>query len=102
MRTLILTAALAIASASLAFADERQVRIKVSGLFCPSCSYIAGRSMENIDSVSVVDATEANDGSTAVYLVTYDDDATTADEIAEAPAQYGYSANVLEPEKSGS
>lgn len=102
MRILVLTAALAITSASMACADERQVQIEVSGLFCPSCSYIAGKSMEKIDSVSVLGATEASDGSTAVYLVSYDDDVITPAEIAQRPAQYGYTASVLGSEENGS
>ena len=67
----------------------------MSGLFCPSCSYIAGEALERAASVEVVDQIPSDDGATAIYVVTYDDAKTTLDEIVEQPVSFGYEAQLV-------
>lgn len=96
MRKTLLAFGLTLMTAGMASAEERQARIEVSGLWCPSCSYIVGEALQKSQSVEIV-AFEGNDsGDAGVYTITFDDALTTLDEIVAQPAAYGYSAVLLE------
>ncbi|PRX37033.1 hypothetical protein SAMN05216257_10149 [Meinhardsimonia xiamenensis] len=102
MQRLILTVGLVLAAAS-AGAAERIARIEVSGLYCPSCSYIAGEAMKRAAAgVEIVSFEEQGDGSTVIYLVRFDDAVVGAEEIAAQPAKFGYSGRLLGTEAEGS
>jgi mercuric ion binding protein len=102
MQRLLLTLGLAFAAAS-AGAAERVARIDVSGLYCPSCSYIAGEAMKRAaDGVEIVSFEEQGDGSTAVYPVRFDDAVVGAEEIAAQPAKFGYAGRLLGTKAEGS
>ena len=45
MRKTLIALGIALLSAGAASAEERQARIEVSGLWCPSCSYIVGEAL---------------------------------------------------------
>ncbi len=95
MKKLIFTFGLGLLTAEAAWADEQKVRIEVSGLYCPSCKYIAGEAMQMVESVEILDAVVAEDGETAVYIVSYDDAVTDPKEIAEWTLMFGYPSQVL-------
>lgn len=95
MKTLTYAGGLLLLASGAAFADPQEARIEVSGLFCPSCSYIAGEALEQAASVEVVEQIPGQTGATAVYVVTYDDAATTLAEIVAKPVSYGYEAELV-------
>lgn len=95
MKAPIITTALFLASASIAAAAEQEARIEVSGLFCPSCSYIAGKALERAASVEVIDQIPSDRGGSAIYVVTFDNAQTTLDEIVAQPVSFGYEAQLV-------
>ncbi|WP_298498569.1 periplasmic mercury ion-binding protein [uncultured Maritimibacter sp.] len=96
MREIFLAFAVTLMTAGIASAEERQARIEVSGLWCPSCSYIVGEAFQKSASVEILDFEEHDSGESGVYTITFDDALTTLDEIVAQPAAYGYSAVLLD------
>ncbi len=96
MRTTFITLGSALLMAGTAQAAERQARIEVSGLWCPSCSYIVGEAMQKSPSVEIVEFKEHESGESGVYTITFDDALTNLEEIAAQPSVYGYFAVVLD------
>ncbi len=96
MRKTLITFGTALLLAGAAQAEERQARIEVSGLWCPSCSYIVGEAFQKSASVEIVDFEGHESGESGVYTITFDDALTNIDEIVAQPAAYGYSAVLLE------
>ncbi len=96
---LLLAGLLATAAATAATAAERQVKIEVTGLTCPSCPYIAAQAIEKITSTKIIAGTYDQAGEKAVFIVSYDDAVTNAKAIAAAPDEYGYPGRVLEAQK---
>lgn len=92
-----LLAALLVLSATAASAAERQASIEVAGMTCPSCPYIAARTIEGVDSVKILKGDFDEAAEKVVFLVSYDDAVTTPEAIAAAPAQYGYPTHVIDP-----
>lgn len=82
-------------SVSAANAAERQVRIEVGELSCPSCPYIAASALESVDSVEILEADYDASAQMAVYILSYDDAVTTPEAIAGATMEYGYPGRVL-------
>lgn len=87
---------------STALADEQHAQIEVSGLWCPSCSYIVGEALKRSTSVEIVAFSPADGGESGVYTVSFDDALTNLIEIAAQPLEYGYSTKVLSDAISGS
>lgn len=83
--------------ASAANAVERQVRVEIGGLTCPSCPYIAASALRSVESVDIVEAYYDVAAQKAVFLLSYDDDLTTPDIIAGSTMEYGYPGRVLDP-----
>lgn len=102
MRNLVFAIGFGLLEAGAAIAGEQQARIEVSGLWCPSCSFIAGEALQKSASVEIVEFAPAEDGKTGVYTVSFDDALTNVDEIAAQPLEYGYTATVLPDEGSNS
>lgn len=96
MRKTLIALSLTLLAAGAASAEERQARIEVSGLWCPSCSYIVGEALQKSASVEIVEFDEYDSGDSGVYTITFDDALTNIDEIVAQPATYGYSAVLLE------
>lgn len=92
MRPLVLSTLLTILAAP-AFAEERQANLDVSGLTCPSCSFIAGRSIDALDGAQVLDFAPAGQ-STGRFTVVYDDARVTPAAIEAAVEANGYEANL--------
>lgn len=87
---------LGLLAATGAQAAERQARIEVSELSCPSCPFIAADVVKSINSVEIIQGDYDAAAETVVFLVSYDDAITTPEAIAEAPMQYGYPGRVLD------
>lgn len=96
MRKTLIALGLTVMAAAAASAEERQARIEVSGLWCPSCSYIVGEALQKSQSVEILEFDENDSGDAGVYTITFDDAMTTLDEIVAQPTAYGYVAVLLE------
>lgn len=96
MRKTLIALGLTVMAAASASAEERQARIEVSGLWCPSCSYIVGEALQKSQSVEILEFDENDSGDAGVYTITFDDALTTLDEIVAQPTAYGYVAVLLE------
>ena len=92
----------ALVVSSPAVADIQQIRIEVGGLWCGSCFYIAGKSMDRIAGVDVLAVILADQDMTAIYVVAYDDTVITPDAIAALPASNGFPARILPLAAAGS
>ena len=90
MRQIILAAILLSAPAAT-LAAEAEARLHVSGLTCPSCSYIVATALKKVETVEIMEFTEgeAEDG---VYVLTYDDTATEPEALIQAVTGVGYGA----------
>ena len=96
MKNILLSSTLAVAAfASTAIAEERTVKITVSELTCPSCSFIVASSMRGVPSVQINDFVDGPEDGHGVYNVTFDDTKTTAESIIEAVKANGYPAQLL-------
>jgi mercuric ion binding protein len=80
------------------YAGEQRARIAVSGLTCPSCSYIVGQAMTSVPGVEIVDFLEGQEFGTAVYVVAYDNSNASPKQIVTAVEGYGYPAHVQKPQ----
>jgi len=96
MRKTLIALGLTVMTAAAASAEERQARIEVSGLWCPSCSYIVGEALQKSQSVEILEFDENDSGDAGVYMITFDDALTTIEEIVAQPTAYGYVAVLLE------
>lgn len=92
MKAQIIAGGLLLLTSGAAFAEQQEARIQVSGLFCPSCSYIAAQSLEQASSVEIVGYRPTGIEGSAIYIVSYDDTATTLAEIVAMPVSFGYGA----------
>ncbi len=93
----ILSPAFALAGLMLAsplLAAEQTVTFDVPGMYCASCPFIVESAMGGVE--GVISVTADSDARTA--LVVFDDDITSADDIADASASAGYDAAVIEAE----
>lgn len=96
MRKTLIALGLTVMAAAAASAEERQARIEVSGLWCPSCSYIVGEALQKSQSVEILEFDENDSGDAGVYTITFDDAMTTIEEIVAQPTAFGYVAVLLE------
>jgi len=89
---------------SPALAAERSVRIGVGGLTCPSCPFIVSSALKKVPSVAVGEFSEGPEKESGVFVVTYDDQATTPQALLNAVTDNGYPAKLLPDagEESGS
>ena len=101
MKHLIISAVALLAVTGAVLAESQQARIEVSGLYCPSCSYIAAEALKQADSVEIIDLIPDAAEGTAVYVVIFDDTLTSLENIVAQPVGYGYEAR-LAPDSSGS
>lgn len=72
-------------------AAEAEIRLHVTGLTCPSCSYIVATALKSVGTVEVAEFVEgkAEDG---VYVLHYDDAVTDPDQLIVAVTGVGYGA----------
>ena len=93
---------LAAGAASAAGAVERTTTIKVGGLWCASCPYIAAQAIQQAPSAKVTSGEYDPSAQSAVFVVTYDDEKVSPAEIAARPGSYGYESQVVEAAAGGS
>ncbi|WP_077294690.1 hypothetical protein [Roseibium algicola] len=96
MKKTFMTLAVLFLATGATHAEERKARIEVTGLWCPSCSYIVGEALQKSESVAILNFQEHEDGRSGVYTITFDDAVTDLGEIAAQPAAYGYTAVLLD------
>lgn len=82
-----------------AFAEMAETRLHVTGLTCPSCSYIVATALRNVDTVEILEFAEgeAQDGT---YVIRFDDAVTNPDGLIAAVAGIGYAATLAEDPQS--
>jgi copper chaperone CopZ len=81
--------------ASPALAEEQQIRIGVSEMTCPTCSFTVASSMRRVPTVEVLEFQESEMFGEGVFTVTYDDQSADPAMIVEAIMANGYPAEVL-------
>ncbi|AHD11703.1 hypothetical protein VWZ88_19085 [Phaeobacter sp. JH20_36] len=98
MRQVLLAAILWISPTAI-FAAEAETRLHVTGLTCPSCSYIVATALKRVETVEIAEFLEgeAEDG---VYVLHYDDLATDPDQLIAAVTGVGYGATVAQEDVS--
>ena len=98
----ILVAALAVVSAYLvwplgggsngAWAGEATVALSVPGMTCAACPITVGKSLRNVDGVSLVDVSFEE----LKAVVTYDPDKSSVAELIAATTNVGYPSTLIE------
>lgn len=94
MKRTLLAATLMLAPV-MSLAGEAETRLHVTGLTCPSCSYIVATALKNVETVKIAEFTEgeAEDGT---YLLQYDDAVTDPEALVAAVTGVGYGASIVE------
>lgn len=87
-------------AASPGLAAEQQIKVDVSDLTCPTCSYTVASSMRSVPSVEILDFTEGAEFGKGVFTVTYDDATATPEMIVEAVLANGYPAAIASDDGS--
>jgi copper chaperone CopZ len=98
MKRILFAAILPLAPATV-LAGDAQSRLHVSGLTCPSCSYIVATALKRVETVEIVEFVEgeAEDG---VYVLDYDDAVTDPEALIATVTGIGYGAALAD--RSGS
>ncbi|QYX58314.1 hypothetical protein K1T73_08120 [Roseovarius sp. SCSIO 43702] len=93
MKKTLLATALMLAPA-MSLADEAETRLHVTGLTCPSCSYIVASALKKVETVKIAEFTEgeAKDGT---YLLQYDDAVIDPEALIAAVTGVGYGASLV-------
>ena len=95
MRRMLLAAILWI-SPTATLAAEAETRLHVTGLTCPSCSYIVATALKRVETVVIAEFVEG-EAEEGVYVLHYDDAVTGPDRLVAAVTGVGYGAT-LAPE----
>lgn len=95
LKTLIGAVALSSFLALPALAAERTIRIGVGGLTCPSCPFIVSSALKKVPGTTVDDFQDGPEKEHGVFVVTYDDAATSPEVLLEAVTANGYPAELL-------
>lgn len=90
MKRILLAAILLLAPAA-ALAEEAQTRLHVTGLTCPSCSYIVATALTRVDTVEIAEFVEG-DAEDGIYVLHYDDAVTTPEALISTVTGVGYGA----------
>lgn len=74
---------------AMTYAEEAQTRLHVSGLTCPSCSYIVPTALKSVGSVEIAEFApgEAEDG---FYVLRHHDAVTDPDALIAAVTDVGH------------
>lgn len=97
MKYLALAAALVLPAAA-SLADEATTRLHVTGLTCPSCSYIVATALKRIETVEIAEFVEGTNED-GIYVLRFDDEVTAPEAIVDAVLDVGYGAELApEPE----
>lgn len=88
--------AMALTIALPALAEIRQAKIEVSGMTCASCPFTVANSFKEVPSVKIVGGNYDESAGKAVYILHYDDQKTTLEDVLAAPEFFGYKSRLLE------
>lgn len=93
MKHLLLAASLSLAPVAIQ-AEEAETRLHVTGLTCPSCSYIVATALKRVETVEIAEFSEgeADDG---LYVLHYDDAVTNPEALIAAVTGVGYGASLV-------
>ena len=93
MKHLFLAASLSFAPVAIQ-AEEAETRLHVTGLNCPSCSYIVATALKRVETVEIAEFAEgeAEDG---LYVLRYDDAVTDPEALIAAVTGVGYGAELV-------
>lgn len=92
MKQTLLATALMLAPA-MSLADEAETRLHVTGLTCPSCSYIVAAALKKVETVQIAEFIEGEDEDGS-YLLRYDDAVTDPEALVAAVTGVGYGASL--------
>ncbi|OOY05384.1 MULTISPECIES: cation transporter [unclassified Thioclava] len=91
----ILLAAILLVVPAVALAEEAQTRLHVTGLTCPSCSYIVATALKRVDTVEIAEFVEG-DAEDGIYVLHYDDSVTDPDALIATVSGVGYGATLVD------
>lgn len=94
MKRILLSAILLLAPATV-LAGEAQIRLHVTGLTCPSCSYIVATALKRVDTVEIAEFVEG-DAEDGIYVLHYDDAVTDPEALIATVAGVGYGATLAD------
>lgn len=90
MRNLLFAAMLSVTPTAI-FAAETETRLHVTGLTCPSCSYIVATALQRVEKVEIAELVEGEAGD-GFYTLRYDEDVTNPEALIAAVTGVGYGA----------
>jgi copper chaperone CopZ len=90
MRNLLFAAILSI-TPNAVLAAEAETRLHVTGLTCPSCSYIVATALQRVETVEIAEFVEGEAGD-GFYTLRYDEDVTNPEALIAAVTGVGYGA----------
>lgn len=93
MKRTLLAATLTLAPV-MSLGGEAETRLHVTGLTCPSCSYIVATALKKVATVQIAEFTEG-DAEDGTYLVQYDDAVTDPEALLTAVTGVGYVASLV-------
>ncbi len=85
-----------------ALSAERTVNIEVTGLYCSSCPYIASQAIQSVESARITGGFYDANRQMARFVVQYDDEKATVDQLLQSTMQYGYPASLVKKPAQGS
>ncbi len=90
---MILTMTAFFLTATTAFAGEATTSLDVTGLTCPSCSFIVATALKRVETVEIVNFTEgaSEDGT---YVLRFNDAVTNPEALIAAITGVGYGATL--------
>ena len=95
MRHLLFATILSV-SPTVILAADAETRLHVTGLTCPSCSFIVATALKRVETVEIAEFVEG-EAADGVYVLQYDDTVTGPDRLIAAITGVGYGAT-LDPE----
>ncbi|SFP87080.1 heavy-metal-associated domain-containing protein [Tranquillimonas alkanivorans] len=94
MKRILLAAILLLAPATV-LAGDAQTRLHVTGLTCPSCSYIVATALKRVDTVEIAEFVEG-DAEDGTYVLHYDDSVTDPEALIATVTGVGYGATLAD------
>lgn len=89
---IILTIASIILISENAFAAEKEVKLHIENMTCPSCPFIVKKTLQKVDGVEKVDVNYSE----KIASVLFDDNKTSENALMQASLDRGYPARIME------
>jgi len=87
---------LAVMFPTVSNAGEASATIEVTGLYCSSCPYIAAQAIMAVPSAKIVDGYYDARAQMAQFVIKYDDDKATLDQLLASTVDYGYPSHQVD------